>query len=1244
MMRIVIDLQGSQAENKDRGIGRLSLSLAKAIAINRGNYEVLIALNGEFPVSIDAIREEFDSILPQKNIRVWSPLNIPSADGDRPQIHSELLREFFLASLKPDVVLVLSLFEGFSDRAITSIGRVPASYKTVVFLHDLIPLIYADHYLANPSMRAWYLGKIDDLKRADYLICNSNSTKSEAIELAGFSSADVVTVWAGIDSEFRKKNIDEETERNVRERYGLSKSFIMYGGGIDYRKNIEGLIRAYARLPLQTRKDHQLAIVCSIRDVDRWRLVDLAKEHGIDEKDLILTGFVSDEDLLALYNLCKIFVFPSWHEGFGLPALEAMACGRAVIGSNCSSLPEVIGRSDALFDPKNDESIAKKIQHVLSNSEFKTSLELHGVEQSKIFSWERSAKLTISAIEGWLGGEEGQKKKIPFKKPLLAYISPLPPERSGISDYSAELLPELARYYEIEVIVVQDSIADEWIVGNCRKRSVQWFMDHSDNYERVIYHFGNSHYHEHMFGLLRMIPGVVVLHDFFLSGIVAHMEHIGVSPGIWTKSLYSSHGYNAISRRIHAEDTSDAIWEYPCNYSVLDLAQGIIVHSEFSRELARHWYGKNSGDHWKIIPLLRSQRTLDVNSRLSARKALGLSGRSCIVCSFGLLGRTKLNHRLLNAWLQSSLANDPSYTLIFVGENDNGEYGASLERLIAESGLGDRIKITGWLNSGEFQKYLEAADIGVQLRTLSRGETSAAVLDCMNYGLATIVNANGSMGDLPDDGVFKLKDEFEDSQLVEALMMLCEDESYRRDLGTRAREIVKTQHDPASCAASYFEAIEDFQSERLTSIKSLIDRMASIANPILDDTSLRNIASSIDASIVPRIYQTQILVDISELIQRDSRSGIQRVVRSILQEWLKLPLAGYRVEPVYASENGLGYRYARNFTLEFLNCPRSMLEDEPVSYRAGDYFLGLDLQPVIVPKQRDCFQMMRRAGVNVKFVVYDLLLLQFPHCFVPHGDKLLQRWLEVINECDGAICISKSVAADLESWRVENKISNGRPFEIEWSHLGADVENSIPTYGLPSDSEEILNKLTSQSSFLMVGTLEPRKGHEQVLSAFEKLWENGEEINLVLVGKQGWLVEKLVERIVSHREYGKHLFWLNGISDEYLGLVYKSCSCLIAASYGEGFGLPLIESAINELPIMARDISVFREVAGQNAYYFDARNPIELADHILNWLSLYKQKKHPLSSNMSWMTWKECSEKMLGLLIKSDIAQNRASL
>lgn len=1242
-MRIVIDLQGSQAENKDRGIGRLSLSLAKAIAINRGSHEILIALNGAFPGAIDSIRDEFDSILPQKNIRIWNPIDVPHAENDHSRIHSELLRESFLASLKPSVVLILSLFEGFSDQAVTSVRRMPASYKTVVFLHDLIPLIFKDHYLSNPLMKAWYLGKLENLKRADYLICNSNSTRSEAIEFASFDPDVVATVWAGIDSSFEKKNIEEKKEEEVRARYGLSRPFIMYGGGIDYRKNIEGLIRAYAKTSLPVRREYQLAIVCSIQEIDRWRLLELAKEHGLDETDLVLTGFVSDGDLFALYNLCQVFVFPSWHEGFGLPALEAMACGRAVIGSNCSSLPEVIGRSDALFNPRNDEAIAEKIQQVLLNPEFKLSLELHAVEQSKLFSWEKSASLTISAIEGWLQGSE-ENTQIPVNKPLLAYISPLPPERSGISDYSSELLPELAKYYDIEVVVSQDSISDVWINENCRKRSIKWFVEHSENYDRVIYHFGNSHYHEHMFDLLRKFPGVVVLHDFFLSGIVAHMDHIGSSPGGWTQSLYSGHGYHAISQRAHTRDSSDVVWKYPCNYSVLNNAQGIIVHSEFSRKLAKRWYGENAGEQWKIIPLLRSQRAINEASRLSARAALGLNPTSCVVCSFGLLGRTKLNHRLLDAWLKSALANDPSYTLIFVGENDNGEYGASLERLIAESGLGTHIKITGWLDSGEFQKYLEAADVGVQLRTLSRGETSAAVLDCMNYGLATIVNANGSMGDLPDDGVFKLKDEFEESQLIEALMTLCKDESLRRDLGARAREIVKTLHDPATCAARYFKAIEEFQLERHTSIKSLIDGVASIADPVLDDTNLRNIASSIDASIVPRIYQTQILVDVSELIQRDSRSGIQRVVRSILQEWLKLPLTGYRVEPVYASENGLGYRYARNFTLEFLNCPRSMLEDEPVSYRAGDYFLGLDLQPVIVPKQRDYFQMMRRAGVNVKFVVYDLLLLQFPHCFVPHGDKLLQSWLEVVNECDGAICISKSVADDLESWRVENEISNGRPFEIEWSHLGADVENSIPTYGLPSDSEEILNKLTSQSSFLMVGTLEPRKGHEQVLSAFEKLWENGEEINLVLVGRQGWLVEKLVERIVSHREYGKHLFWLNGISDEYLGLVYKSCSCLIAASYGEGFGLPLIEAAINELPIMARDIPVFREVAGQNAYYFDARNPIEFSDHILNWLSLYQQKKHPLSSNMSWMTWKECSEKMLGLLIKSDISQNRASL
>ena len=113
----------------------------------------------------------------------------------------------------------------------------------------------------------------------------------------------------------------------------------------------------------------------------------------------MLTGFVPEEDLLVLYNLCKAFVFPSWHEGFGLPALEAMSCGRAVIGANTSSVPEVIGRDDALFDPMSDSSIAAKLEEVLTNDAFRSELERHGLEQAKRFSWDASAQRAIAAFE-----------------------------------------------------------------------------------------------------------------------------------------------------------------------------------------------------------------------------------------------------------------------------------------------------------------------------------------------------------------------------------------------------------------------------------------------------------------------------------------------------------------------------------------------------------------------------------------------------------------------------------------------------------------------------------------------------------------------------------------------------------------------------------------------------------------------------------------------------------------------------
>jgi glycosyltransferase involved in cell wall biosynthesis len=1235
-MRIVIDMQGVQGSNRQHGIGRYTLSLAQAVVRNRSQHTVILALNGLFPDTIEPIRSAFSGLLPQENIRVWQapgPVRYEHGQNEWRRRTAELVREAFLGNLEPDFVLVSSLFEGPRDDTVTSIGMLSRTVPTAVILYDLIPLIQRYLYLANSEYERWYENKLDHLRRADLLLAISESSREEAMRYLGFAHQLCVNISAAVGPQFQPQQIATKQEREIRQRYRLYRPFVMYTAGMSPRKNIEGLIRAYARQNSQVRANHQLLIVCSnLAVASRETLESVARRHRLGTDEFVLVEFVSDEDLLALYNLCKVFIFPSLHEGFGLPVLEAMSCGRAVIGSNTSSLPEVIGRDDALFDPTSDVSIADKLALILSDDAFRLELEQHGLQQSKKFSWEASAQRTISTIENCRNRKDTRPSSsvLAARRPKLAYISPLPPLHSGISDYSSELLPELSQHYDIEVVVEQDIISCPWVEANSQVRSVEWFKSHADRYDRVIYHFGNNYFHLHMFDLLEVIPGVVVLHDFFLSGAVGHRHFSGQESSSWIQDLYRCHGYTALQQHFDPPASSDVPWRYPCNLTVLQHAYGIVVHSEHSRRLANDWYGQGASDDWIVIPLVRAP-AFGFN-RLEARRRLKIRNDDFVVCCFGVIGPHKLNHCLVKAWLASALARDPSCKLIFVGENHGGEYGRELHATIHRSKLGERIAITGWVDTGTFRQYLAVADMGVQLRTLSRGETSASVLDCMNFGLPTIVNANGSMAYLPDDAVWKLPEEFEEAELVAALESLWGDAVRRRKLGARARDIVLDQHSPRNCAKQYAEAIEAAYCSATTKLQALSHAVAQVKPaPSVSSQDWVLLADAVAISVPPRPYPKQLLVDISELVQRDSKSGIQRVVRSVLRELLTRPPQGFRVEPIYATTDQ-GYRYARCFTLNFLNSPVPGLIDDSVEFTSGDVFLGLDLQPQVVPAQQSFYRKLRYYGVNVQFVVYDLLPITLAEAFPEWATKAHQTWLNVVTENDGAICISRAVAGELQHWLSANGQARQRPFKIKTFKLGADIVASCPSKGLPEAADNFLAALANRPSFLMVGTLEPRKGHVQTLAAFERLWAEGVDTNLVIVGKQGWMVDDLVEKIRRSSFYGKRLHWLEATSDEYLEKIYEASSALLVASEGEGFGLPIIEAARHGLSVIARDLPVFLEVAGKHAFYFGGKEPESLAVAIKEWLDLYSRGMAPRSDDIPWITWQESAQRLIDVI------------
>jgi glycosyltransferase involved in cell wall biosynthesis len=1237
-MRIVIDMQGAQSTgSRNRGIGRYTLSLAQAVARNRGRHELFLALNGLFPETIEPIRAVFDTLLPQEQIVIWQTPG-PVADGDPAnrwrREAGEHLREAFLANLKPDIVHVSSLFEGLGDNVLTSVGTFETELPTAVSLYDLIPLIYPDLYLPDAVMERWYQCKLNSLRRAQLWLAISESSRREGITLLNLPEERVINVSTASDAVFHPVQFSAEQVDTIRHRYGLTRPFVMYTGGIDHRKNIEALIKAYARLSAALRKQYQLAIVGSATEEQRSTLKRQGAQCGLTRDELILTGFIPDADVVALYNLCTAFVLPSWHEGFGLPALEAMSCGAAVIGANSSSLPELIGRADALFDPHDQNEIAAKLRFVLTDAAFREQLKHHGLEQAKKFSWDDSARRTIEAFEYLHGHNQARRNGRIFihashrPRPRMAYVSPVPPEKSGIAQYSAELLPELARHYDIDVIVNQSEVTDAWIRANCPGRSAEWFERNAHRYDRVLYHFGNSVFHRHMFRLLDRHPGTVVLHDFFLSGILGHMEMCGFTPAALTVALYASHGYHAVKERSAAQDTGAVIWKYPANLAILQQANGVIVHSEFPRTLARKWYGEGSADDWAVVPHPRASTSR--MDRAEARRLLHLSDDDFVVCSFGVLGRHKLNHRLLNAWLASNFADQPNCALLFVGENEASEYGKDLAAAIHQSDK--RIHITGWVNNFTFRRYLSAADVGVQLRAFSHGEISANVLDCMNYGLPTITNVNGSLADLSDDGVWKLPAEFLDTELVDALETLRDDPSRRQRLGARARKIVPTRHSPRVCADQYAEAIERFYNGTDTGIPALTQALACVESPPTEEKAWISLAQSIASSIPPRMAPRQLFVDISQLVQHDARSGIQRVVRSILQHLLNSPPGGFRVEPVYATIDQ-GYQYARRFISRFLGCPDLVLADDPIEFRPGDLFLGLDLQPEVVPAQQAFYQRLRNWGLQVYFVVYDILPITMPEAFSKPVANSYQSWLKVVAECDGVMCISNAVATQVADWFKKNGPVRRRPFKIKWFHLGADIGASRPSQGMPNTAKATLDTLADCPSFLMVGTLEPRKGHAQALAAFEKLWADGVEAALVIVGKQGWLVEDVVKKLRGSVFFGKHLHWLEAISDEYLEKIYGASSALLAASEDEGFGLPLVEAARHRLAIIARDIPVFRETAGEHAFYFSGKAPEDLAAAIKEWLGLYARGKAPRSDNLPWITWQESAQQLIHAIL-----------
>ena len=999
-MHIVLDLQACQSpESGRRGIGRYSLSLAKAIAARPRSHRVSILLNSAMPERLGFLRSQFQPYLPDSDIIIWRGLAktgfIPAENAFRRRA-SEVLRREVLCSLAPDVVHVASVFEGVADDVVSTLsGNDP--YANVVTLYDLIPLVHRRTYLTDAGVREWYMARLEQFRTAHQMLGISQFSCDEAIGLLGVEPERVTNILGAADEIF----VQEESGRFQRDqllaRHGIDRPFVMYAGGFDSRKNIAALVRAFAMLPYGLREAHQLVIVGQAPASERLALETVIAECGLSPDDVLFTGFVTDVDLVGLYNHCRLYAFPSLQEGFGLPALEAMSSGAVVIGSNCSSLPEVIGMEDALFDPADPAVFSAKLKYALTDEGFRQRFLEHARLQVKRFSWEESA---ARALDGMEQAHERKRSSSSLHKSQAARWDmttsgqpfawlPAPGGRDDVPDGAA--------------IVLGDADAD---LGPAYRHDLSELADWATRVERFVVEITDSAYCARTLMIGQTHPTDLVVEADSVGRLWAELAKL--DRAALAEVLYRYGGYPALAQGLAA------------NYSAEVLAV--------------------------LLPI----------------DALELVGR----CQRIRIDRTSA------------------------------------------------VVIPGWRD--------DIRSLAVELGR-DKSSVHSSENDWSRFAQAWVANRSGGK-------------------------------------------------------------------------------------------------------------ESRWFVDITNLAARDAGTGIQRVVRHMLDELIHSPPAGCRIEPVSLGDDGV-FRYARSYCARRYFSEEKLPDDGPVEFTSGDVYLGLDLVAHLVPAFINRFRQLSSQGVKQYFVVYDLLPLLRPDCFEPHLLPLFRAWYEAIAEVsDGVLCISKAVADEFEQWLHQARPERQSPLQIGWFHLGADLDGSPMAGPASSSPNNELAALSGCVNILMVGTIEPRKGHAQALAAFDQLWQQGTDVNLVLVGRPGWLVEKLVAKIANHPERGRRLFWFDKADDVLLLETYRQASALLMPSEGEGYGLPLIEAARHGVPLIARDLPVFREVAGVHAHYFSGYDADSLATAIQSWLELHERDEHPKADGVTWASWAESTRQLVQVI------------
>jgi glycosyltransferase involved in cell wall biosynthesis len=815
-MRIGLDMLAVQSpHHAHRGIGRYARDLAIALSAVANEHELIYYIHQDLrkdllpAVPADAVRE----IAPDETRGEWTIT--PRMDRLVRENPDEL-----------DTFLVLSPIEHWNNFVLPAKPRRGPLMASVVY--DLIPLRFQDEPNGGRPSRT-YLRSIAELRRYDLLLAISEATRRDCVETLAMRDRQVVNIRGACDTEkFTPEMPPRAVIDDTLRRLNIDRPFVFYVGGMDVRKNVWGLIDAFALLPETIRNTHQLVVTCDISYWDRGHLFDHAKRQGVEDC-LVVTGGIDDDDLLVLYKSCATFAFPSFFEGFGLPILEAMRCGAPVIASNNSSQPEVVGDAGLLVNATDSNDIAEKIAKVVTDPELAAEMRRKSLLQADEFSWRDSAGRALNALVEHVAERTPVRphRLRSVERKRLAFFSPMPPEKSGVADYAYNLFKELRNHYAIDVFHHESYTPDVTWTGEAESvASVAMFerLMSVRNYRGHLYQMGNSRYHQYLYSLMLLRPGVTTLHDFCLAGFHLWRGHAMGRPREYfaeqlarSTSPENAAELSALLKR-HADEPEKVISACArqgayMNREIFEKSHRVVVHSPWCIDRLAESAPEQLNKATVIVHGATPGR-FTPTELVAIRSRFGVPQDALVVSAFGFIHPDKMSGESLIAF-RSLAQRDPKALYLFVGQETDDGY---TRRTVAELNLQTRVRFLGRQSWDDFANLAAITDVGFNLRRPpTNGETSGALLNLLRWGVPTIVTDVGTFSDYPDSVVRKVAWE-KDGQtgLNRALDELAGNRQARENLGGFAWEHVQNLHDWPRVAEQYMEVIEQCHAERRT--------------------------------------------------------------------------------------------------------------------------------------------------------------------------------------------------------------------------------------------------------------------------------------------------------------------------------------------------------------------------------------------------------------------------------------------